>query len=77
VVPISEQEHAHAIGSRIDLSHLANSREALDSNRAPSPVPAVERTLTKVGHAMGEESPAETIEMLAASEMWGDANSAS
>ena len=115
VVPISEEEHARAIGSRIDVSHLENSRqqtgplkqlidEALDSDRAPSPAPAAERTLPTVGHAMAntpsaprtpshakseatnsrpvdaspkrEESIEETLEMLSASEMWGDADSA-
>jgi len=116
VVPISEQEHTRANGSRIDVSHLANSRQqtnplkqrvddVLDSDRAPSPVPAPERKLTTVGHATASapsaprtstnaksegtssrhgdasrkrtESIEETLEMLAASEMWADADSAS
>ena len=115
VVPIGEQEHARAIESRIDLSHLANSRqqtdplkqridEALDSVRAPSPAPAAERTPATVDHAMAnapsaprtstnaksegtnsrpvdaspkrEETIEETLEMLSASEMWGDGDSA-
>jgi hypothetical protein len=112
VVPISEQEHTRANGSRIDVCHLAKTNplkqridEALDSDRVPSPVPTPERALTAVGQATAKapaaprtstiaksegsnsrkvdaspkhkESIEETLEMLAASEMWSDADSAS
>ena len=72
VVPISEQEHARAIGSRIDVSRLAN------SDRAPSPARS-EGTNSRPVDASPrrKESNEETLEMLAASEMWGDADSAS
>jgi len=64
VVPISEQEHARAIGSRIDVAHLASNAKSEGTNSRP-----VDASPKR------KESIEETLEMLAASEMWGKADS--
>jgi hypothetical protein len=78
VVPISEQERTHANKSRIDPAALANPAQqridqVLDSDRPrTNPPTAVAQTPASAGETLEQ-----TLEMLAASEIWTDSASLS